>query len=167
MSAEDSLKNLEERLTRLEAALAQQQPTGPGGPGGFTPPGGAVVDPAPFPGGGRWGYYRWPHPVVDPGPWPHPVVDPVPWWPHPVVDPGPSWPHPVVDPAPRQGFQTANAATAFGRIGHIADPAPPDLSRLSVAQLEAALHSINAEKARLSSMEALVNQHLERAKKQG
>jgi hypothetical protein len=153
MSAEDSLKKLEERLTRLEAAMAQQQQ--PTGPGGFTPPGGAVVDPAPFPGG-RWGYYRWPHPVVDPGPWPQPVVDPV-----------PSWPQPVVDPAPRPGFQTAGAATAFGRIGTVTDPAPPDLSRLSVAQLEAALHSINAEKARLSSMEALVNQHLERAKKQG
>jgi len=154
MSAEDSLKNLEERLARLEAAMAQQQPTGPGG---FTPPGGAVVDPAPFPGGGQWGYPRWPHPVVDP----------LPWWPHPVVDPGPSWPRPVVDPAPRPGFQPANAATAFGRIGTVVDPAPPDLSRLSVAQLEAALHSINAEKARLSSMEALINQHLERAKKQG
>lgn len=152
MSAEDSLKKLEERLTRLEAALGQQQP---GGGGGFTPPGGAVVDPAPFPGGGQWGYYRWPHPVVDPGPWPRPVVDPVPW------------PNPVVDPAPRGGFQTASAATAFGRIGTVVDPAPPDLSRLSVAQLEAALHSINAEKARLTSMEALVNQHLERAKKQG
>jgi hypothetical protein len=95
---------------------------------------------------------------VDPVPWPHPVVDPVPW------------PHPVVDPAPRGGFQTAQTAataTAFGRIGSVVDPAPPDLSRLSVAQLEAALHSINAEKARLSSMEALINQHLERAKKQG
>lgn len=155
MSAEDNLKNLEERLTRLEAALAQrQQPTGPGG---FTPPGGAVVDPAPYPGGGRWGYYHWPHPVVDPGPWPRPVVDPLPW------------PHTVVDPAPHPSLQTASAAAAFGRIGPgpITDPAPPDLSRLSISQLEGALHSINAEKARLSSMEALVNQHLERAKKQG
>lgn len=153
MSAEDSLKNLEERLTRLEAALAQQQQ--PTGPGGFTPPGGMVVDPAPFPGGGRWGYYRWPHPVVDPLPWPNPVVDPGPW------------PQPVVDPGPRPPFQTVGAASAFGRIGHVGDPAPIDLSRLSVSQLETALHSINAEKARLSSMEGLINQHLERAKKQG
>jgi len=153
MSAEDSLKKLEERLTRLEAALAQQQQ--PTGPGGFTPPGGAVVDPAPYPGGGRWGYYRWPHPVVDPLPWPQPVVDPLPW------------PHTVVDPAPHPSFQAAGAATAFGRIGHVADPPPPDLSRLSVSQLEASLHSINSEKARLSSLEALINQHLERAKKQG
>jgi len=42
--ADDTLKRLEERLTRLEAALAQQQT---GGGGGFTPPGGAVVDPSP------------------------------------------------------------------------------------------------------------------------
>jgi hypothetical protein len=163
MSAEDSLKKLEERLTRLEAALAQQQQ--PTGPGGFTPPGGAVVDPAPYPGGGRWGYYRWPHPVVDPLPWPHPVVDPGPW-PHTVVDPAP-WPRPVVDPAPRPSVETASAAAAFGRIGHVGDPPPPDLSRLNISQLEASLHSINAEKARLSSLEALINQHLERAKKQG
>lgn len=152
MADEDTLRKLEERLTRLEAAMGQQQT----GPGGFTPPGGAVVDPAPYPGGGRWGYPRWPHPVVDPGPWPQPVVDPLPWWPQPVVDPG-----------PRPPFQTGGAATVFGRIGHIGDPAPIDLSRLSVSQLEAALHSINAEKARLSSMEGLINQHLERAKKQG
>jgi hypothetical protein len=100
MADEDTLRKLEERLTRLEAAMGQQQPTGSGG---FTPPGGAVVDPAPFPGYGRWGHYRWPHPVVDPGPWPQPVVDPLPWW-----------PQPVVDPAPRPPFQTAGAATAFG-----------------------------------------------------
>src|SRR5690349_750376 len=137
MADEDSLKRLEERLTRIEAALAQQQP----GVGGFTTPGGAVVDPAPFPGYGRWGHYRWPHPVVDPGPWPQPVVDPVPWP-----------PQTVVDPAPRPPFQTAGAATAFGRISPVTDPPPIDLSRLNVSQLEAALHSINAEKARLSSM---------------
>jgi hypothetical protein len=151
MADEDFLRKLEERLTRIEAALGQQQP----GSGGFTQPGGPVVDPAPFPGGTRWGYYRWPHPVVDPLPWPQPVVDPLPW------------PQPVVDPAPRSPFQTPGAAAAFGRIGPVADPPPIDLSRLNVSQLEAALHSINAEKARLSSMEELINQHLERAKKQG
>ncbi|HKV11462.1 MAG TPA: hypothetical protein VJ725_25180 [Thermoanaerobaculia bacterium] len=153
MADEDSLRKLEERLTRIEAALAQQQP----GVGGFTAPGGAVVDPAPFPVYGRWGQYRWPHPVVDPGPWPQPVVDPLPW----------PQPQPVVDPAPRPPFQTGGGATVFGRIGHVADPPPPDLGRLNVSQLEAALHSINAEKARLSSLEGLINQHLERAKKQG
>lgn len=152
MAAEDILKKLEERLARLEAALGQQQPAGPGG---FTPPGGTVVDPPPFPGGGRWGYYRWPHPVVDPLPWPQPVVDPLPW------------PQPVVDPVPRPSFQAAGAAAAFGRIGHVADPPPIDLSRLSLAQLEAALHSLHAEKSRLEAMEGLINRHLERAKKQG
>jgi len=153
MAADDNLKKLEERLTRLEAALAQRQPAG-----GFTPPGGAVVDPAPYPGGGGWGYYRWPH-------WPHPVVDPGPW-PTPVVDPAPG-PRPIVDPAVFAGSPAATTATAFGRIGHIADPAPLDLSRLSVSQLESALHSVNAEKARLTSMEGLINQHLKNAKKQG
>jgi len=160
MAADDNLNRLEERLTRLEAALAQQG-QGTGGGGGFTPPGGTVVDPAPYPGG--WGHYRWPQWPH----WPHPVVDPVPWWPSPVVDPAPR-PRPIVDPAVFAGAaaQPAAQATAFGRIGHIADPAPLDLGRLSVSQLEAALHSVNAEKARLSSLESMINQHLERAKQQ-
>jgi hypothetical protein len=41
------------------------------------------------------------------------------------------------------------------------DPPPPDLSRLSKVQLETMLHSINAEKARLDSMEAMVKKQLE------
>jgi hypothetical protein len=49
----------------------------------------------------------------------------------------------------------------------IPDPAPIDYSRLSAETLEATLHSINAQKARLASVEALVTQHLEKAKKQG
>ena len=70
--ADDSLKKLEDRLTRLEAALSQQ-----GGGGAGLPPGGAVVDPAPWGGGGGgWGYPYWPHPVVDPAVFHRPVVDP-------------------------------------------------------------------------------------------
>src|SRR5258708_19707921 len=83
--ADDSIKQLEARLTRLEAALAQQ----PSGAAGANVPGGIITDPAPYPGGGYggWGYPRWPHPVVDPGPyagggyggwgynpWPHPIL---------------------------------------------------------------------------------------------
>jgi hypothetical protein len=168
--SDDKLRILEERLTRLEASLAQR----PTGAGGFTPPGGVITDPAPFPGGGQY-YYPRPNPVVDPAPWPwggggygrprwpwpHPIVDPGPW-PGPVVDPGP-FPNPIVDQAP---FAQASAASVLGRIGHVGDPAPPDFSRLSVSQLESSLHSINAERARLDSLESMVKKQLETAKKQ-
>ncbi len=149
MAADDTLKRIEERLTRLETALA--------GAGGFTTPGGAVVDPAPW-GGGGWGGGWVPH-------WPHPIVDPAAFYYHrptPVVDPAP-WPRPVVDPA-AWAARPAAAAAALGRIGPIGDPPPPDISRFTVAQLEAALHSIAAEKARLNSMETLIKQQLDRAK---
>ena len=163
MAAEDNIKRLEERLTRLEATLGQQ----PGGAGGFPSPGGPVVDPAPWAGGG-WPYY--------PRPFPMPVVDPAPWWhgswgyprwPTPVVDPAP-WPSPVVDPAPWSGFMQfrPTVASALGRIGPIGDPPPIDISRFTVSQLESSLHSINAEKARLNSMEAMLKQQLEKVKKQ-
>jgi len=170
MAVEDNLKRLEERLTRLEAALAQQ-PAGTGG--GFTPPGGTIVDPAPWGGGGGgWGHPRWP--------WPTPIVDPAPWWgggwghprwpwPTPIVDPAP-WPTPIVDPAPwgGGGFVASRpmAATTFGRIGQIGDPPPIDVSRFSISQLESALHSINAERARLNSMETMIKQQLEKVKQQ-
>lgn len=165
MATDDAVKQLEARLTRLEAALAQSP--GGTGTGGFTPPGGAVVDPAPwFQGGfGGLGQFRFPHPIVDPATFA--------WsrqhWPTPVVDPAP-WPTPVVDPAVFAGaMQTrAAAAAALGRIGTTGgDPPPPDVSRFSIAQLEATLHSINAEKARLASMETMVSQQLDKLKKQG
>ena len=38
---------------------------------------------------------------------------------------------------------------------------------MSAAQLEATLHSINAEKARLSSMETMIKQQMDKLKKQG
>jgi len=164
-AVEDSLKRIEERLTRLEAVLAQL----PGGPGGVTAPGGAVVDPAP------WARAGW---VLQPRPIPSPIVDPAPWWgggwgpprwPTPVVDPAP-WPTPVVDPAPwGGGYLTSSqaASTLFGRIGHVGDPPPIDVSRLSISQLETALHTINAEKSRLDSLETMIKQQLDRAKQQG
>ena len=96
--AEDRMKILEERLTRLEAALTQRHTTGTGG-GGFTPPGGVITDPRTL-GRRPWQFIpgsvarlsiqlrgrgreagarpRWPTPVVDPGPFPMPVVDPAP-----------------------------------------------------------------------------------------
>ena len=171
--SEDKFKILEERLTRIEAALTQRAP----GTGGFTPPGGTIVDPAPWGGGGGgWGTYP-PRPVVDPAPWPYGGWRPRPWpWPHPIVDPGP-WPSPVVDPAPWPTpivdmapypgpfTQQASAAT-LGRIGHIGDPAPIDFGKFSLSQLESTLHSIAAERARLDSMEAMINRQMDRAKKQ-
>jgi hypothetical protein len=178
MATEDILKRIEERLTRLEAALAQQ----PGAAAGFTPPGGAVVDPPPWGGGGGgWVFHPRPipSPVVDPAPWwyggwghrrwPTPIVDPGPF-PTPVVDPGP-WPGPIADPVPWGGgmvspFRQA-VATTFGRIGQIGDPPPLDVSRFTVSQLESALHTINAEKARLNSMETMIKQQLDKAKEQG
>jgi hypothetical protein len=172
MADDDRIKVLEDRLTRLEAVLTQRPPTGGGGT--TTPPGGVVVDPAPWGGGGSWGG-GW----VRPTPFPSPVVDPAPWWtgwgrprwPTPVVDPAP-WPTAVVDPAPSPwgGVMTNQAAAssmALGRIGHVGDPPPFDFSTLSVSQLESTLHTINAEKARLDSMETMVKQQLERAKQKG
>jgi len=173
--ADDRIKILEERLTRLESVLAQRQ-TGTGGGGGFTPPGGVivdsapwagsqmqfvqrqipspVVDPAPWPywgGWGGWGRPRWPTPVVDPGPFPTPVVDPAPWPPSHIVDPA---------------VFAQSAAAALGRIGKIGDPPPPDFSRLSVQQLEATIHSISAERARLDAMEEMVKKQIDTLKKQ-
>jgi len=133
--ADDALKNLEDRLTRLEAVLSQQG----GGGGTGLPPGSPVVDPAPWGGGGGgWGYPYWPHPVVDPAVH-HPIVD-----------------SPVFA-----------ARAALGRIGHIGDPAPPDVSRFSAAQLQASLHSIAAERTRLDAMETLIKQQLENVKQPG
>ena len=163
MPVEDSLKKIEERLTRLEAALTQQ----PGGAGGVAGPGGAVVDPPPWYRGG-WGI---PHRPI-----PSPVVDPAPWWyggwppgwpprwpPSPVVDPAP-WPTPVVDPAPWAGGQAA-ASTLLARIGHVGDPPPIDVGRLTASQLESALHTINAERSRLDATEQMIKQQIEKLKK--
>ena len=171
--AEERMKILEERLTRIEAALTQRAGagTGAGGGGGFTPPGGVITDPAPWPG--QWQFVpRQFSPVVDPAPWwqggwtrprwPTPVVDPGPF-PTPVVDPAP-WPNPIVDPAV---LAQANLAATLGRIRPIGgDPPPPDVSRLNVSQLEATIHSINAERARLDAMESMVKNQIETLRKQ-
>jgi hypothetical protein len=92
-------------------------------------------------------------PVVDPGPFPHPVVDPAPWHSH------------IVDPA--VFAQSAATAAALGRIRPVGgDPPPPDLSRLSIQQLEATVHSISAERTRLDAMEEMVKKQIETLKKQ-
>src|ERR1700741_1886910 len=172
--AEERIKIVEERLTRLEAALTQRTSAGPGTGGtggtGFPPPG-TVSDPAPW--AGQWQFIpRQISPVVDPAPWwlggwtrprwPTPVVDPG-SFPTPVVDPAP-WPHPIVDPAV---FAQANLAATLGRIGVTGgDPPPPDISRLNVSQLEATIHSIAADRARLDAMESMVKKQIDVLKKQ-
>jgi hypothetical protein len=47
------------------------------------------------------------------------------------------------------------------------DPSPRDLSRLSKAQLEVAIHGIAAERVRLDSMESLLKQQLDAENMQG
>jgi hypothetical protein len=80
-----------------------------------------------------------------------------------VVDPAP-WPSPVVDPAV---FAQANLAATLGRIRPVGgDPPPPDISRLSLQQLEVTIHSISAEKARLDAMESMVKKQIDALKKQ-
>jgi hypothetical protein len=162
--AEERLKILEERLTRLEANLQRASAGG----GGFTTPGGPITDSPPWPIG-NLAFAARPSPVVDPAPWPYGwgrprfIADPAPY-PHPIVDPAP-WPNPIADPAVFAQSLAASQSLA-ARIGRVADPAPPDVTRLSVVQLESALHSIAAERARLDSMEQLINKQLETAKKQ-
>ena len=153
MANEDILKKLDERLSRLEAALAG----GTGGSGNIgTPPGGFVVDPAPDP-------YPWPYPYPFPHwPWPHPIVDKATHWPRTVVDQAPT----AIVPDPwRASFLTATNLAA--RIGKVGDPPPPDFSRLNISQLESTLHSIAAEKARLDGLEKLVKGQMDRLKQQG
>src|SRR4029450_8056503 len=177
MADDDKLKAFEDRLTRIEALLTQR---GAAGGTSFTPPRGVIVGSAPYAAGGAPQFRRAiPSPVVDPAPWAtggwgrprwpwhSPVVDPAPW-PNYVVDPAPWPPNYISDPAPwTQGGVTANPAAstmAFSPVGPIGDPAPFDYSTLSLGQLESSLHSINAERARLDSLEATIKQQIERAK---
>jgi hypothetical protein len=145
--ADDSLKHIEARLTRIEAALS-----GGAGGGATMPALNFIADPGPYGpyGGGGWR----PH-------WPGPIVDKAAYarWPTAVVDPGP-------DPW-GGGWGGGHTAMPFARIGHIGDPPGPDFSRFSISQLEGSLHSIHAERARLDSMETMIKQQLETLKKQG
>lgn len=68
---------------------------------------------------------------------------------------------PIVDPA---GPITEGGGGFRPTHGPVGDPPPIDFSRFSAAQLQASLHSINAEKTRLAAMEDLVNQQLKKAK---
>lgn len=141
MSEEQTLKLIDNRLSRIEAELSKYAVTSPG----------PVVDPVPW-GGGNWGGYipRWPIPIpVDPAPWGGGWGGGVPRWPVPAP----------VDPAPwGGGFVTA--PTRPPQVGPIGDPPPFDLGSLNMAQLESSLHNISADKARLDSMENLIKDQI-------
>jgi hypothetical protein len=89
-------------------------------------------------------------------------VDRATHWPQTVVDQAPT--SVVPDPWRASGFAAASLAARIGKVG---DPPPPDVSRLNVSQLEATLHSIAAEKARLDGLEKLVRGQMDRLKQQG
>ena len=157
MAADDALKRIEERLARLETQLAQGAP------------GGAVVDPPAWPWGGwpRPPHRPWPGPIVDKAayarvPQVSAVVDPAVYRPSYIADPAP-WPISYADPQPSPWALPA----ALPWVGHVGgDPPPSDFSRFSVAQLEASLHTIAAEKSRLTAMEGMIKQLLEKQKQQ-
>jgi hypothetical protein len=168
MPEDDAIKKLEARLSRLEATLSQTSANA-------AIPFGPIADPGPYwPPyyGGGWPGWR-PNPVVDPATYAYSarisaIADPPPY---PVYGGG-GWrpPHvgPIGDPAvyaARVGH-IGDPAVYAARVGHIGDPPPIDVSRFSIVQLEATLHSINAEKARLTSIETMVTQQLEKAKAQ-
>lgn len=142
---EETLNRIEQRLTRIEATMAQS--AGPAaGAGAFVPPGGTVVDPAPWGGGGGGWTAPWVRPR--PWPWPSPVVDPAPWG----GGGGGGWggPGPVISQP----------------IGTIGDPPPLDLSRFTLEQLETSLHNIAAERSRLDATEQMINKRIETLKAQ-
>lgn len=163
MPEDDALKKLEARLSRVEATLSQAGANTTSAAFPFGP----IADPVPhwppYYGGGYGGVYGgWPrpNPVVDPATYAYSarinaIADPPPY---PVYGGG-GWRPPHVGPI-------ADPAVYGARVGHIGDPPPIDVSRFSIAQLEATLHSISAEKSRLSSIESMVTQQLEKAKAQ-
>ena len=175
MTDHDAVKSLEARVTRLEAALAQSASGAAAAP--HVP---VYADPPPLPVYGGWGGYRpFPYPIH----WP--IGDPAPVdYTRVYADPGPygttggggyRYPvhRPIGDPAPVDYTRIYADPGPFGTGGGvyrypvhrpIGDPPPIDYSSLPAEQLEATLHSINAEKARLSSLEAQVTQHLEKHK---
>jgi hypothetical protein len=184
MADEEVLKRIEARLTRLEAAIAQGAQGG-GGPTNVAAPGGAIVDPAPWWGGGWVPWRPIPittpivNPVSDPAPWgggrppvfTNPIgtiADPAPWGGG-VFGRSPGFPSPIgviADPAPwasvfsrPSGFPT--------HIGPIADPAPADLGRFTSTQLESSLHTIAAERARLDAVERMIKERIANLKKEG
>jgi len=187
MADEEVLKRIEARLTRLEATIAQGAQAG-AGPTNVAAPGGAIVDPAPW-GGGGWGPWRpWPistpvvNPVVDQAPWSwgggrppifNPpigtVAAPAPWGG--VFHRPPIFNPPIgtiADPAPFGGVFNRPQVfpQVFGPpIGTIADPAPTDVGRFTLSQLESSLHTIAAERARLDATETMIKERITTLKK--
>lgn len=158
MPEEEILRSIEDRLSRLENSIASTSVSG-----GMRYPVNPVVDPPPWGGGGWWNVPRWHIPFpVDPPPWGGGGWN-VPRWPVPSpVDP-PPWGGGFRSTLP-SGPQVGVINPPIGTIG---DPPPFDLSRLNIAQLESSLHNINAERARLESLEKLVKDQIAQLKEQG
>ncbi len=172
MSENDALKALEARIARLETAHAQP---------GASPHIPIYADPAPpwWGGGwGGWGGYRNPirGPIGDPAPIDYNRIygDPAPW---PIYGGGgyrPPVHWPIGDPAPidyNRVYGDPAPWPIYGGGGYrppvhwpVGDPAPIDYSSLPAEQLESTLHSINAQKARLASLEEQVTAQLSRLK---
>ena len=156
MPEDRTLKNIEERLARLESAFSNRPAAAQlGGVSAQLP--GTVVDPAPWGGQpGGWMPIRVPiGPIGDPAPWGGqpggwvPIRTPI----GPIGDP-PPWGGGFV------GVQPGGWTSIRGPIGNIGDPPPFDLGRLTSEQLEASLHSISAERIRLDSMETMIKGRL-------
>jgi hypothetical protein len=178
MADEETLKRIEARLTRLEAAIAQGFQGG-GGPTNVAPPGGTIVDPPPW-GGGGWVPWR-PipiatpivNPIADPAPWGGgrppigTIADPAPWTN--IFQRPPVFQPPIgtiADPAPWTNiFQRPPVFTP--PIGTIADPAPTDLGRFTLTQLESSLHTLAAERARLDATETMIKERIAALKQEG
>ncbi len=171
MSESDAVKALEARVARLEAAHAHPA-AAPHIPVYADPP-------APPWWGGGWGGYRPPvrGPIGDPAPIDYSRIyaDPGPW---PIYGGGgyrPPVHWPIGDPAPidyNRIYADPGPWPIYGGGGYrppthwpVGDPAPIDYSSLPAEQLESTLHSINAQKARLASIEEQVSAQLAKHKK--
>jgi hypothetical protein len=168
MTEHDAVQALEVRVARLEAAHAQPS---------ATPHIPVYADPPAPPYWGGYGGYRPPvhWPIGDPAPIDYSRIyaDP---GPYPVYGGGgyrPPYHRPIGDPAPidySRIYADPGPFPVYGGGGYrpvpfpIGDPPPIDITRIPVEQLESTLHSINAEKARLASMEEQITAHLAKVK---
>lgn len=143
--SEDATKTLEARLAYLETTVSQLTALlsrGTGLPINVDPPA------WPWGGWGAGGVFRPPINVDPPAsPWATAAYYRLPV----NVDP-PPWPWGL-------GGGVYRPPT-----GPVIDPVPVDFTRVPASHLEATLHSIHAEKARLASLEALITQQLEKVK---
>lgn len=159
MEDQEILRRIEERLTRLEASVAQGAQVTPGLTN-VAAPGGTVADPSPW-GGGT---IR-PYPITTPPI--NPVADPAPWGGG-VISRPPIISNPIGtfgDPAPWGSGVVNRPPVLTNPIGTTGYTAPIDLGQLSLSQLEISLHSLAAESTRLAAMEGMIKERIAALKK--